>query len=94
MKYTYVALSPSIFKDSASYQYFYFPFYNHFSKLAREQSVVLGNNKFGSNFIVVFYGKGRFYLHTEPRALSNYFLLQKDNYKYFPAAFFVHTIRT
>src|SRR5678816_3898366 len=34
MKYTYVALSQAIFKDSASYQYFYFPFYNHFSKLA------------------------------------------------------------
>ena len=83
MKYTSVLLAPSIFRDSTPYQYFYIPFYNHFSKYDKAQTVALGHNKFGSNFIVIFYGKGRFYLHAEPRALSNYFLLQKDNYKYF-----------
>jgi hypothetical protein len=82
MKLTSVLLAPAIFNDTSTYQYFYFPFYNHFSKVANDQTVALGSNKFGSNFIVVFYGRGRFYLHAEPRALSNYFLLQKDNYKY------------
>ena len=83
MKHTSVKLNPGIFFDSTAYQYFYLPFYNHFSKLSSTESVILGSNKFGPNYIVVFYGKGRFYLHTEPRAFSNYFLLQKDNFKYF-----------
>ncbi|MEO6723618.1 MAG: DUF4350 domain-containing protein [Ferruginibacter sp.] len=91
MKYTSVLLAPSIFKDSTPYQYYYIPFYSHFTRFDKEQSVALGHNKFGSNFIVVFYGKGRFYLHAEPRALSNYFLLQKDNYKYFSQLFSLTT---
>ena len=82
MMYTSVSLTPAVYTDSASYQYFYMPFYNHFTTRDILTSKVLGSNKAGPNFIVVFYGKGRFYLHTEPRALSNYFLLQKDNYKY------------
>ncbi|MEP7110201.1 MAG: DUF4350 domain-containing protein [Ferruginibacter sp.] len=83
MKYTSVKLEGEIFKDSADYRYFYVPFYSHFTKLDTLQTKVLGNNKVGSDYIVVFYGRGRFYLHIEPRALSNYFLLQYDNYKYF-----------
>ncbi len=87
MKFTSVQLAPAAYTDSAAYQYFYLPFYNHFSKTDKTQTVVLGKNKAGPNYLVVFYGRGRFYLHAEPRALSNYFLLQKDNYKYFHQVF-------
>ncbi|MEO6731067.1 MAG: DUF4350 domain-containing protein [Ferruginibacter sp.] len=87
MIYTSVKLSPGIFGDSSAYQYFYLPFYSHFTKIDKSSSKVLGHNKAGSNFIVVFYGRGRFYLHIEPRALSNYFLLQKNNYNYFRNVF-------
>lgn len=87
MKYTSVSLNDTIYHDPAVYQYFYLPFYNHFSKIKNEDAVILGKNSYGPNFIVLFYGRGRFYLHTEPRALSNYFLLQKDNYNYFKNIF-------
>ena len=81
MKATSVSLD-RVFTDTTDYRYFYFPFYNHFTKWPKDFAVALGKNRAGTNFIVVFYGKGRFYLHAEPRALSNYFLLQKDNYRY------------
>lgn len=87
LKYTAVGLSSQVFYDTAAYQYFYLPFYNHFTKIDHTSSRVLGTNKAGANYLVVFYGSGRFYLHLEPRALSNYFLLQKDNYKYFQQIF-------
>ncbi len=83
MKYTSVELTDSIYHDPAVFQYFYVPFYNHFNKVNKEDAVVLGKNVYGPNYIVIFHGRGRFYLHTEPRALSNYFLLQKNNYNYF-----------
>lgn len=82
LKYTSVELTPPVTTEPIPYQYFYLPFYNHFSKMDTAHSVILGKNNFGPNYMVMYYGKGRFYLHTEPRALSNYFLLQRDNYQY------------
>ena len=38
------------------------------------------------NFIVKFYGRGRFFIHCDPRAFSNYFLLQRNNYNYLQQA--------
>lgn len=87
LEYTSVKLEEEVFNDSTSYQYFYIPFFNHFSKVDTLHSKVLGHNRIGANYLVIFHGKGRFYLHAEPRALSNYFLLQKDNYKYFQHIF-------
>jgi hypothetical protein len=44
---------------------------------------VLGRDEYGRpDFVILFYGLGRFYIHCEPRVFSNYFLLQKDNYQY------------
>ena len=87
MKNTAVQLQQAVFNDSAAYQYFYVPFYNHFIKLDSSNTKTLGSNFSGTNFIVVFYGKGRLYLHTDPRSFSNYFLLQKDNYNYIQKVF-------
>jgi hypothetical protein len=88
MHYTYVKLQPGIFYDTAAFTYYYMPFKNYFSDYPETGTKVLGRNENGAaNFIVLFYGKGRFYLHCDPRAFSNYFLLQKENYKYMQQVF-------
>ncbi len=88
LDYTSLKLQPAIFNDSNNYAYYYLPFGNIFSKYPEEKAKILGTNKKGSpNFIVVFYGRGRFYIHCEPRAFSNYFLLQHKNYQYLQQAF-------
>ncbi len=72
---------------SNKFDYYYYPFQNYFSKYDSKNTRVLGYNQ-GSkpNFIVYFYGKGKLYLHCEPRTFSNYFLLTKNNYNYFKHA--------
>lgn len=35
-----------------------------------------------ANFVEVKFGKGKFYIHTEPLFLTNYYLLNKNDYKY------------
>ena len=66
-----------------AYNYYYYPFLNSLSgfdtSLARELGV---NEKKEPNYILLFEGKGRVYLHVAPRVFSNYFLLTQDNYKY------------
>jgi len=70
--------------NSPKYQYYYFPFLNYFSGYDTTFTRVLGvNEKNLPNYIVLFSGKGRLYLHIAPRIFSNYFLLTNDNYKYF-----------
>lgn len=88
MHYTYVKLQPGLFHDTAAFTYYYMPFKNYFSDYPETGTKVLGRNENGAaNLIVLFYGKGRFYLHCDPRAFSNYFLLQKENYKYLQQVF-------
>lgn len=70
--------------NSPKYQYYYFPFLNYFSGYDTTFTRVLGVNEQNlPNYIVLFSGKGRLYLHIAPRIFSNYFLLTNDNYKYF-----------
>jgi hypothetical protein len=88
MHYTYVKLQSGVFYDTTAFTYYYVPFKNYFSNYPGISTKVLGRNENGAaNFIVLFYGKGRFYLHCDPRAFSNYFLLQKENYKYLQQVF-------
>jgi len=83
MQYTSVRMDTAMYEDTSSYTYFYVPLANYFKNFDTSTTNVLGTNDAGkANYIEVFYGKGRFYLHCEPRALSNYFLLQKQNYQY------------
>lgn len=73
--------------DSSRFRYFYLPFKARFWEYDSSTTRVLGTNEYGyPNFIVVFKGKGRIFLHCDPRAFSNYFLLQKNNYQYFEKA--------
>ena len=83
MQYTSVKMDTAFYEDTSAYTYFYVPLNNHFKTFDTSITNVLGRNVSGKpNFLEVFYGKGRFYLHCEPRALSNYFLLHKKNYYY------------
>lgn len=70
-------------KPQTYYDYYYYPFQNHFLNIDSSTTKVLGLNDAGKpNSIVYFYGGGRLFLQCEPRALSNYFLLTHDNHQY------------
>ncbi len=89
LKYTAVKLQPAVYNDSSLFRYYYLPLNNFFTTgTGNTMTKVLGTNEDGStNFLVLFYGKGRFYLHGEPRVFSNYFLLQKNNFRYLQQSF-------
>jgi hypothetical protein len=71
-----------------SFNYFYYPFSNYFSEVDSVTGRVIGRSQGGQpNLIVLFIGNGRLYLHCDPRAFSNYFLLKNDNYVYMKQAF-------
>ena len=66
------------------YSYYYYPFLNALSGYDTAFTRILGTNENNApNYIVLFSGKGRIYLHVAPRIFGNYFLLTRDNYKYF-----------
>jgi hypothetical protein len=88
MRNTAVQLHPAFYFDRSLFGYFYLPLDNSFALHQNESIKILGTTEDGKpNYAVVFYGKGRFYLHCEPRAFSNYFLLQKNNYQYLQQVF-------
>lgn len=69
--------------QAPSYGYYYYPFLNALSGFDTAFTRVLGVNEINTpNYIILFSGKGRIYLHVAPRIFSNYFLLTADNYKY------------
>jgi hypothetical protein len=70
------------------YSYYYHPFKNSFSEYNTALTKVLGvNEENNANYIVYFHGNGRLFLHCDPKAFSNYFLLKNDNYRYMQNAF-------
>ena len=70
--------------NSPAYSYYYYPFLNAISGYDTAFARVLGVNEINTpNYIILFAGRGRIYLHVAPRIFSNYFLLTGDNYKYF-----------
>lgn len=72
------------YKDTTSY--FYYPFNNYFSRINGTYARIVGyNDSDSANYIVFFWGRGRLFLHAEPHAFSNYFLLTRDNYRYMEA---------
>ena len=69
--------------DKENFSYFYFPFSNYFKEINGSYGRINGYNDAGKpNFFVFMWGTGRIYFHNEPRTLSNYFLLTKNNYLY------------
>jgi hypothetical protein len=70
------------------YSYFYLPFRNYFFDMDSSKTRVLGFNEDKKpNSIVYFHGNGKLFLHCDPRAFSNYFLLQEENHQYLQKAF-------
>ena len=83
LKNTTVRFNDHLANYNETYSYFYLPFKNYFSEINGSYARVVGYNETGkANFFVFLWGKGRIYFHNEPRALSNYFLLTKNNYLY------------
>lgn len=66
-----------------AYKYYYYPFLNSFAGYDAANTRVLGVNEADHpDYIIMFIGNGRLYLHAAPRAFSNYFLLTYNNYEY------------
>jgi hypothetical protein len=83
MKETSVSLQENNDDKNIPYKYYYYPFLNSFYDFDSAYTKVLGVNEMGKpNYIVLFLGKGRLYLHAGPQTFSNYFLLTKNNHKY------------
>lgn len=83
MRDTWVGMSFGDQIPAMSFRYFYYPFLRYLSGYQKDFTRVLGVNEQGlPNYVIIFLGKGRLYLHLAPRAFSNYFLLSKDNYRY------------
>jgi hypothetical protein len=85
---TYISVLDSDSAVQKKYGFYYYPFDRIITKFDSSSTKVLGvNEKGNANFIVVRYGKGKIYFHTEPAAFSNYFLLTKDNTDYYKKIF-------
>lgn len=75
--------SNAVAEPATAYSYYYYPFANHFFNIDSFNTRVVGYNEdHKPNFIVYFHGSGKLFLHCDPRAFSNYFLLKDGNYKY------------
>ncbi|MEP6617344.1 MAG: DUF4350 domain-containing protein [Ginsengibacter sp.] len=83
MKETYLEIiHPG--KEREYFSYYYYPFLNSLSEYDSTESSILGLDELARpNFMLFDIGKGKLFLHTAPRAFSNYFLLSKSNYRYF-----------
>ncbi len=80
---TYTSVIEGIHTSTDSFSYYYRPFSAYFSKTNDNYCRVAGYNPEGKpNCIVFFWGKGKLFLHADPRAFSNYFLLTRNNYRY------------
>ncbi len=79
-----IFLSEPPFEQASSYVYPGKKFDSYFDKIDSSATRVLGFDESGrANFIHLRAGKGNFYLHMEPLAFSNYFLLHKNNMEYY-----------
>ena len=82
-KNTKLYLLPDEFSQQDTFSYYYMPFRNYFSQIDADMGRIVGYNENNKpNCAVFFIGKGRLYLHCDPRAFSNYFLLTANNYAY------------
>ncbi|MEO6489390.1 MAG: hypothetical protein ABIO04_05555 [Ferruginibacter sp.] len=80
---TYSKLINVISNEKDSFGYFYLPFLSSFSEINDRYGRIVGYNADNKpNCIVFWWGKGKLFLHTDPRAFSNYFLLTRNNYLY------------
>jgi hypothetical protein len=87
-KNTSLQIADTLNYGNKQHGFFYYPFAGIFKTHNEETSKVLGLNENKlPNYIVVKYGKGKFYFHAAPAAFSNYFLLTANNTEYFSQVF-------
>ncbi|MDO6760342.1 DUF4350 domain-containing protein [Tamlana sp. 2_MG-2023] len=58
---------------------------SYFSSFSKRKYTVLGHSKIDykhANFLKIPFGTGTIYLHTEPKAFTNYNLLKENRYRY------------
>lgn len=80
---TSIRLDTTVIDSTRRFSYFYQPFVNYFPVVNPNYGRKLGFNEAGNtNFAVISWGRGKLFLHCEPRAFSNYFLLTKNNAAY------------
>ncbi len=83
-----VTLTRPPFEGETSFKYPGRSFNSYFKKVDTSTTTILGyDGKGRPNFIRLQAGKGHFYIHTEPLAFSNYFLLHKKNIGYYENVF-------
>jgi hypothetical protein len=79
-----VTLKQPPFPATYSYMYPGKKHESYFTGISHATTDELGEGSTGAtNFVHLRAGKGHFYLHLAPMALSNYFLLHKGNMEYF-----------
>jgi hypothetical protein len=82
-----ISLASPPFDKETTYLYPGRKFNTYFSVIDTSTTNVLGNDENGNaNFIRLHAGKGDFFVHTEPLAFSNYFILYKNNIEYYEKA--------
>lgn len=82
-----VSLKKPYFPSDSVFTYPGRNFSSSFTKVNLQVTNELGDGGSGlNNFIHLRTGKGNFYLHLAPLAFSNYFLLYKNNIRYFEMA--------
>jgi hypothetical protein len=85
-----VSFTWPVFSDYSVYKYPGKTFQTYFTSLDSNTTTVLGvDGKGRPNFIQLKTGKGNFFVHMEPLAFCNYFLLHKENIAYYNKAFSV-----
>lgn len=83
-----VSLMSPPFSNNFNYTYPGRGISSFFEKINDSTTDILGNNEFGSpDFIHLQTGYGNFYIHLAPIAFTNYFLLHKQNIRYYEKAF-------
>jgi len=83
----HIALADPPFGKNIDYGYPGKKFNSYFDEFDSTTTDILGYNENGRpNFIHLRAGKGNFYVHLEPLAFSNYFLLHKNNIHYYENA--------
>jgi hypothetical protein len=79
-----LSLSETAFGKKENYKYPGRTFETYINSYDTSTTTVLGHDKSGRvNFIHLRAGSGNLFVHTEPLAFTNYFLLHKNNITYF-----------
>jgi hypothetical protein len=85
---TYSMMADTHYFGKKHYGFYFEPMLDYFSSFDSGYAKVLGvNERNEPNYIVLKYGKGKFYFHLAPAAFTNYFLLTGENTNYYTNVF-------